>query len=115
LRSAGVARADGFSTNVSNFNTTTVETQFGKDISAKLSGAHFVIDTSRNSADVNGEWCNPQKAAIGAKPSLETGDRLVDAYLWIKTPGESDGNCNGGPNAGVWWTDYAVKLVQNAH
>ena len=36
------------------------------------------------------------------------------ALLWIKQPGESDGTCNGGPNAGQWWADYALGLAQRA-
>ncbi|CAM5532402.1 glycoside hydrolase family 6 protein [Streptomyces hirsutus] len=36
----------------------------------------------------------------------------MDAYLWVKRPGESDGECKGGPKAGEWWEDYAVKLAE---
>jgi endoglucanase len=38
----------------------------------------------------------------------------VDAFLWIKQPGESDGTCNGGPKAGSWWNDIAVELARAA-
>jgi endoglucanase len=38
----------------------------------------------------------------------------VDAYLWVKRPGESDGACgNGAPKVGVWWPDYALDLATN--
>jgi endoglucanase len=49
---------------------------------------------------------------LGQMPTTRTGHRLVDAYLWIKYPGESDGPCNGGPTAGQWWADYALGLAQ---
>ena len=39
---------------------------------------------------------------------------LNDALYWIKAPGESDGSCNGGPTAGVWWPQYALGLAQRA-
>ncbi|WP_367651855.1 hypothetical protein [Curtobacterium sp. MCPF17_052] len=31
----------------------------------------------------------------------------------MKTPGLSDGSCNGGPAAGQWWESYALALVAN--
>jgi endoglucanase len=42
------------------------------------------------------------------------GHEPVDAYLWIKRPGESDGSCHGGPPAGAWWPDYALGLARRA-
>ena len=49
-------------------------------------------------------------------PTAEPGKKLVDAYLWVKRPGESDGTCNGGPAAGgcAWSPDYALGLAQRA-
>jgi endoglucanase len=115
LEKAGVAKADGFSLNVSNYQLTTSEINYGTQISSKINGKHFVIDTSRNGNGSNGEWCNPSGRAIGNRPTTATGNSLIDAYLWLKVPGESDGNCNGGPNAGQWWADKALELVKNAH
>ena len=69
-----------------------------------------MVDTSRNGGNAaSGAWCNPAGAGIGQKPTTQTGNSLADAFLWIKTPGESDGNCNGGPGAGQWWTSYALQ------
>ncbi|MEW2037650.1 glycoside hydrolase family 6 protein, partial [Streptomyces sp. NPDC005534] len=48
----------------------------------------------------------------GENPTTKTADPLVDAYLWIKRPGESDGTCKGGPKAGEWWADYALRLAK---
>jgi endoglucanase len=114
LRQVGIQYADGFALNVSNFETTKDNIEYGTKISQLLGGKHFVIDTSRNGLGSNGEWCNPLGRAIGEKPTLSTGYPLVDAFLWIKIPGESDGTCRGGPKAGEWWPDYALGLVKRA-
>ncbi|MFN2564585.1 MAG: glycoside hydrolase family 6 protein [Gemmatimonadaceae bacterium] len=114
LKRAAIDKADGFSLNVSNFISTAANVAYGEALSARLSGKHFVIDTSRNGTGgrSDGQWCNPSGQALGQSPTTRTGHRLVDAYLWIKYPGESDGPCNGGPAAGVWWPEYALGLAQ---
>lgn len=115
LHLSGVDRADGFALNVSNFISTEENTGYGERVARRLNGAHFVIDTSRNGGAVpEGEWCNPGGAAIGTAPTTATGHPLVDALLWIKRPGESDGECNGGPGAGQWWGEYALGLARGA-
>jgi endoglucanase len=115
IKKANIGKADGFFLNVSNFKTTADETTYGTQISQQLGGKHFVIDTSRNGLGPLGqEWCNPSGRAIGQKPTASTGNSLIDAFLWVKTPGESDGSCNGAPGAGQWWPDYALGLVQRA-
>ncbi|NIZ90343.1 glycoside hydrolase family 6 protein [Kineococcus rubinsiae] len=118
LRAAGVQAGDGFALNVSNFKTTADSTTYGRGISRLLNDAHFVIDTSRNGsgpapADGQGiEWCNPTHRTLGQAPTADTGDALIDAYLWIKVPGDSDGACRPGePPAGTWWPDYALNLT----
>lgn len=114
LKSAGIAKADGFSLNVSNFIATSDNITYGHQLSNLVGNKHFVIDTSRNGNGSNGQWCNPSGRALGSAPTSNTGDSLVDYLLWIKTPGESDGSCNGGPAAGVWWPSYATTLGVNA-
>ncbi|MFJ4940244.1 glycoside hydrolase family 6 protein [Streptomyces pseudovenezuelae] len=120
LKWAGVAKADGFSVNVSNFYSTKDSITYGKQLSAKVGDKHFVIDTSRNGngpykdGDENERWCNPPGRALGETPTIKTADPLVDAYLWVKRPGESDGECKGGPKAGQWWADYALKLARGS-
>ncbi len=37
------------------------------------------------------DWCNPPDRGTGALPTTTVDDPLIDAYLWIKVPGESDG------------------------
>jgi len=116
LQQAGIARAQGFALNVSNFVDTARNLAYGKALAARLGGKHFVIDTSRNGAGAapDGEWCNPAGRALGPRPTSTTGEPLLDAYLWVKQPGESDGWCQGGPAAGTWWPDYALGLAQRA-
>ncbi|MEV6202049.1 glycoside hydrolase family 6 protein [Streptomyces sp. NPDC051771] len=119
LRRAGIARADGFSLNVSNFQETSVVRDFGATLSGLLGGMHFTVDTSRNGAgplpgDRAEAWCNPPGRSLGVPPTDRTGDALVDAYLWIKRPGDSDGQCRGGPAAGTWWPEYALGLARRA-
>ena len=55
-------------------------------------------------------WCNPLDARLGQNPEIVAGRRL-DAYLWVKAPGESDGPCNGGPPGGTFWPEYALLLM----
>jgi endoglucanase len=116
LRNAGVANATGFSLNVSNFVSVEDNVRYGNFISASLGGKRYVIDTSRNGngPDTSLGWCNPRGRAIGPQPRLFAGESALDAFLWIKYPGESDGSCNGGPSAGQWWLDYALELSRNA-
>ena len=114
LQQGGIAAADGFTVNVSNFYTTSESTIYGDDISNRLGGKKYIIDTSRNGLGSNGEWCNPTERALGRAPSSITGSTRIDAYLWIKGPGESDGICNGGPAAGTWWPEYALGLAMRS-
>ncbi|KQX17196.1 endoglucanase [Streptomyces sp. Root431] len=119
LQEAGIAEADGFAVNVSNFQTTAASTAYGRRLSALVGGKPFVIDTSRNGngpyteGDPAQNWCNPPGRALGAPPTRRTGDPLVAAHLWIKRPGESDGECGGGPRAGEWFDAYALELARN--
>jgi len=120
LNVAGIAKADGFAINVSNFRTTSECIQYGETIAAMIGGKPYIIDTSRNGQGPHDiETCNPSGRGLGFNPAWDV-DRadypLLDAYLWIKRPGESDGegpDCNNGPPHGQWWDDYAVALVNN--
>jgi endoglucanase len=109
-------------------------------LGSTLPTTHFVLDTSRNGrgpwnfaaagysdAGTAQDWCNPPGRGLGARPTAATGHALVDAYLWVKTPGESDGQCTRGtagptdpewnqvdPAAGDWFPDQALQLAQDA-
>jgi len=98
----------------------------------------FVIDSSRNGQGPwtppaypdPQDWCNPPDRGLGVRPTAATGNALLDAYLWVKIPGESDGECTRGlgpggttvdpewgivdPAAGAWFADMAQQLVHNA-
>ena len=116
LNKVGIDEADGFSLNVSNFVGDSENIRYGKQVSALVGDKHFVIDSSRNGKGPapNNEWCNPPGRALGKQPTGETGEPLLDAFLWIKRPGESDGTCHGGPSAGRWWLEYALGLAERA-
>ncbi|MFW7381954.1 MAG: glycoside hydrolase family 6 protein [Oligoflexus sp.] len=116
LNQAGIAFADGFSLNVSNYQTTPSNISYGNLVSELVGGKPFVIDTSRNGqgSPPDNEWCNPSGRGIGRLPSGQTGHERLDAFLWVKRPGESDGVCNEGPAAGEWWLEMALELLKNA-
>jgi len=101
--------------------------------------SHFVIDTSRNGRGPwtppaglypdPQDWCNPPDRGVGIRPTTRTGEPLADAFLWVKVPGESDGQCsrgltdNGGvdpewgrvdPAAGDWFPQQALELARLA-
>ena len=113
LQRAGIDRATGFFTNVSNFYPVQQESDYAGKLSSRVGWKHYVIDVSRNGRGWTGTWCNPLGAALGANPRPTAGTTKLDALLWVKHPGVSDGPCNGGPNAGVWWDEYALALVAN--
>ena len=66
LLAAGVAQADGFSINVSNFVDDQASISYGLKIRA-IVGKNFIIDSSRNGkGSASGqEWCNPKGRALG--------------------------------------------------
>jgi endoglucanase len=119
LKNAGIAEARGFALNTSNYRADGELLQFGKDLVAELGmAAHFIIDSSRNG---NGpappgdrDWCNPEGRALGRAPTADTGEPALDAFLWLKRPGESDGECTGGPAAGQWFEARALEMARNA-
>ncbi len=100
---------------------------------------HFVIDTGRNGQGPwtppaypdPQDWCNPPNRGLGYLPTTDTNLTLLDAYLWVKIPGESDGECTRGlglagttidpewdlidPAAGQWFPEMALDLVHNAN
>jgi endoglucanase len=116
LAEAGIADAQGFVLNVSNFVASGENAAYGAQVAALTGGKHFVIDTSRNGLGPapDGDWCNPPGRALGLRPGSATGVSRQDANVWVKRPGESDGPCHGGPPAGAWRADYALGLARRA-
>jgi cellulose 1,4-beta-cellobiosidase len=94
----------------------------------------FIIDTSRNGKGgirkVWGHWCNIKGAGLGERPRAAP-EPFIDAFFWVKPPGESDGisdptqprfdaecasseSAPDAPQAGVWFQSYFHELVRNA-
>ena len=115
LRQAGARAAAGIFSNVANFQTTADEIAYDRQVLDALGGPASlgaVVDTSRNGngAPANGAWCDPAGRRIGRAPTLDTGQARIDAYLWVKLPGESDG-CEGA--AGSFTPSYAYDLASS--
>ncbi|MER7891398.1 glycoside hydrolase family 6 protein [Micromonospora sp. NPDC094482] len=86
--------ADGISLNVSNYRSTAETIPYAKAVIAAtgISRLTAVIDTSRNgNGPAGSEWCDPPGRAIGTPSTTATGDPAIDAFLWVKLPGEADG------------------------
>jgi cellulose 1,4-beta-cellobiosidase len=150
----GADRIRGFAINVSNYDPprdpsgskrsnpddpSQDELGYAEDLGAALAklgvtGKGFIIDTSRNGKayirSTPGNWCNVKGAGLGERPRVAPAPN-VDAFLWIKTPGESDGtadpkaarfdeNCvsddamAGAPEAGELFAPYLLELAKNA-
>lgn len=127
LLEIGIGNARGLAINVSGYGSTKSQMRYGDDLLSGLAqrgvhGLHYVIDTSRNglgravgsSPDAAHGFCNQRGRALGQRPTPVTGNPNVDAFLWIKPPGESDGNCFPGDAAAGWYQSYALDLVQRS-
>jgi endoglucanase len=113
----------------SDFSTWDLTTQwYAQHMGTAVASTHFVIDTSRNGDGPNsmkaytaapydqptsvistlaaGNWCNPPASGLGLRPTAATGVPLLDAYLWVKTPGQSDGQCDAAGGVRAW--DYSA-------
>jgi endoglucanase len=122
LYAVGADQADGFSVNVSAYYTDAEALTYARAVRA-VTGMDFVIDSSRNGVGTyQDQWCNPVNRALGAKPSFATGVAGWDYRLWIKPPGQSDGECVGkpfddglpDPPPGVWMPEEALQLARRA-
>ncbi|KAL4145067.1 hypothetical protein PRNP1_012741 [Phytophthora ramorum] len=115
-------RCKGISLNTSNYRSN-AEMAATCERFVKASGKNYkcIVDTSRNMVDpTSTEWCNSNWAGIGELPTTNTGSNYVSRYVWVKPPGESDGQCTGeadqalrGPNAGDFFPDHFVQLWDN--
>jgi endoglucanase len=115
ITEVGTEHLTGFALNVSNHVGTEESVRYGEAVSQATGDLGYVIDTSRNgSGSDSDEWCNVRGRSLGEDPRLIDDDTALDAVLWIKHPGESDGTCNGGPEAGQWWPEIARELVGGA-
>ncbi len=150
----GADKIRGFATNVSNYdppaggdakrleasNPSADEITYTQKLAESLAkegiaNKGFIIDTSRSGRGgirtKGGSWCNVKGAGLGERPRA-TPEPGIDAYWWVKPPGESDGASDpktpgfdkgcvgddaapGAPRAGKWFTTYFVQLVTNAN
>jgi cellulose 1,4-beta-cellobiosidase len=153
MAAGGPDKVRGFATNVANYtvlnetmekfdymgNPCHDELTYVQNLTAALaavgiSNKGFVIDTSRNGKggirSQWGSWCNVKGAAMGVRPVADPKPG-IDAYYWIKPPGESDGTSDssaprfdpsctnsdatlGAPQAGQWFDSYFDQLALNA-
>ncbi|PVI03642.1 glycoside hydrolase family 6 protein [Periconia macrospinosa] len=110
-------------------------TLFGAALQTAGMPNHAIVDTGRNGVtglrEEWGHWCNVNGAGFGARPTAETGSDLVDAFVWGKPGGESDGTSDESatrydsfcglsdaykpsPEAGQWNQAYFEMLLKNA-
>ncbi|MCG0288474.1 glycoside hydrolase family 6 protein [Streptomyces sp. PSAA01] len=114
LRRAGIERyGDGIAVNVSNFNATADEVRYGLSVIRELRRPRLgvVVDTSRNGAGPTRKhsFCDPPGRKLGRPPTAATGIPGIDAFLWVKQPGQADG-CAAG--AGMFLPGYAYRLTR---
>jgi endoglucanase len=125
----GACASQYYPANPSDFSTWGLTTAwYAQNMGNAVATTHFVVDTSRNGDGPNnmqayaqapydqpssvigtlagGNWCNPPNSGLGLRPTANTGVPLLDAYLWVKTPGQSDGQCDAAGGVRAW--DYTA-------
>jgi endoglucanase len=121
LRFIGISKVRGFMLNATHHDWTLNNIRHGLDISRRVGGKHFIVNTSfngRGPIHIRGRrtrnvWCNPPNRGLGIAPTTSTAHPLVDAYMWINRPGYSAGACNGGPlPVGSWWPERALMYAR---
>ncbi|ACZ30181.1 glycoside hydrolase family 6 [Xylanimonas cellulosilytica DSM 15894] len=59
----------------------------------------YVNESRVDRRNHRGAWCNPSGAGIGERPqAAPSGYPHIDAFVWVKPPGESDGSSTEIPN-----------------
>jgi len=99
--------------------------------------AHFIVDQGRSGLQPTGQiqqgdWCNSIGVGFGIRPDTTPDDPLLDAFVWVKPGGESDGTSNTSstrydfhcgqsdalqpaPEAGTWFEAMFEQLLTNAN
>lgn len=154
-RTGSLKQLRGFAINVSNYNGWSLPTcpsytspnpncdekkyidAFQPLLQAAGWDAYFIMDSGRNGVQptaqiAQGNWCNVIGTGFGIRPSTNTGHSHLDAFVWIKPGGESDGtsdtsavrydfHCGAtealkpAPEAGSWFQAYFEQLLKNAN
>ncbi|KXJ92602.1 Cel6a in complex with M-Iodobenzyl beta-D-Glucopyranosyl beta-D-Xylopyranoside [Microdochium bolleyi] len=145
----------GLATNVANYNAFSLSSppnyvesnpnydeqkyinQLGPLLKSRGWDAKFIVDQGRSGKQPTGQiqwgdWCNAVGTGFGTRPTANTGNSLVEAIVWVKPGGESDGtsdtsatrydyNCGKqdalkpAPEAGSWFQKYFEQLYNNAN
>ncbi|KAG9128516.1 hypothetical protein FRC07_005883 [Ceratobasidium sp. 392] len=153
-QAGGTFRVRGLATNVANYNALNAaspdpitqgnsnydENHYINALAPLLTQnnfpAHFIVDQGRsgvqNIRQQWGDWCNILGAGFGTQPTTSTGNSYIDAIVWVKPGGESDGTSNTtsprydstcglsdatqpAPEAGTWFETYFETLVSKAN
>ena len=98
-----------------HFVVDTSRNGLGPDSMQSYAAAPYDQPASVVSTLASGNWCNPPSAGLGLKPTANAGvslssldsylpssPPLLDAYLWVKTPGQSDGQCDAAGGVRTW-------------
>jgi endoglucanase len=112
---ASYASALGSTVPTTHFIVDTSRNGLGPNDMQAYAGAPYDQPSSVISTLVAGGWCNPTDEGLGVTPTAATGvmlssldsylpgnPPLLDAYLWIKTPGQSDGQCDAAGGVRTW-------------
>jgi cellulose 1,4-beta-cellobiosidase len=147
----------GLATNVSNYNGYRLssppsytsgnnqydESKFHAALTPYLQAqgfpANFIVDLGRAGVQPGGRvewghWCNIKNSGFGPRPTEggNTGESGLDAVVWVKPGGESDGSSDSSaprfdstcvsasaftpaPQAGTWFEAYFEMLLKNAN
>jgi cellulose 1,4-beta-cellobiosidase len=106
-------------------------------VQAGWPGVKFITDQGRSGNQPTGQlewghWCNAKGTGFGRRPSADTGDDWLDAFVWVKPGGECDGTSDTSaarydshcglasamqpaPEAGTWFQAYFEMLIKNAN
>ncbi|KZL63240.1 glycosyl hydrolase family 6 [Colletotrichum incanum] len=99
--------------------------------------ANYLVDQGRSGKQptgrqIWGDWCNIKDTGFGTRPNVKTGIDTLDAFVWVKPGGEADGTSDStaarydekcssassvipAPEAGAWFQEYFVQLLENAN
>lgn len=129
LRKVGVSKVRGFMLNATHMVSDRNSIKYGKKISKRLGGKHFIVNTSDNGRGPmyrplpHGRrqtiWCNPPSSGLGKPATTNTGSPAADALLWVNRPGTSHGACKppglSGPSPGQWFERRALSMAKRAN
>jgi endoglucanase len=112
---ASYASALGSTVPTTHFIVDTSRNGLGPNSMDSYAAAPYDQPSTVISTLISGNWCNPPDEGLGipstARPGvmlssldsyLPGNPPLLDAYLWVKTPGQSDGQCDAAGGVRSW-------------